>query len=47
MRLYGNCSTCGYWYIESLWIGEDVPSELNQPKDYPCECGGVVMEVVK
>jgi len=48
-KLFGTCASCGYWYLETLWIGKDnrfskVLSELNQPKDYPCECGGVVIE---
>jgi len=43
-KLFGTCASCGYWYIESLWIGKDVPPELNQAKDHPCECGGVVIE---
>ena len=49
-KLYGTCSTCDYWYIETLWIGKDVPPELNQPKDHPCpvdKCVGVVVEVVR
>jgi hypothetical protein len=50
VRLYGNCAKCGYWYEETLWFSRGdnvVPSEMNEAKDHPCECGGVVVEVIR
>jgi len=52
VRLYGNCAKCGYWYEETLWIpvgdhDDQSGKTMNEAKDHPCECGGVVVEVIR
>lgn len=46
-RLLGECDNCDYYYYETLWLGKDVPPEMNEPiEEYECSCGGSIHEKI-